>query len=390
MFDRRKFLKYSMLGTMATLGSNGLYKMESMRANEGTSMPNYRRLGTTLIENSTPKSDGFFFPAEWEPHEFTIMAFPPPQNWAGYGLADARRDWSAIANVISEFEPVLMVVRPQDRSRAKRRLNSDIELVEFPLNDGWTRDSGPIILVNESGERRVPGFTFNGWGEKLPPYNKDALLKARLCNYLDLPMYPVDLVLEGGAVATDGQGTILTTEECLLNSNRNPGMTQAQVEQFLLDYLGAEKVIWLARGITPDPITDGHVDGICAFAAPGVVLLHTTDDRNDPNFEIGNDAKSRLEAATDAQGRSLEVIEVPLALDVPHMNFYICNGGVIVPIANDPAQDDEPMAILREVFSDRQVVGVNGQLLAQGGGGAHCITQQVPLARTRRSSFRLQ
>ena len=374
---RRKFFQYSLLGTLATLSSNLLSTRQMTKA-FGASIPDYQHLGTTLIENSTPLADGFFFPAEWEPHEMTIMAFPPPQNWAGYGLADARRDWAAIANAINEFEPVLMVVRPQDRSRAKRLLSSQIELVEFPLNDGWTRDTGPIILVNESGERRVAGFTFNGWGEKFPPYNADALLKARLCNYLDIPMYPVSLVLEGGGIATDGEGTIITTEECLLNSNRNPGMTQARVERILIDYLGAQKVIWLDRGIFPDPITDGHVDGICAFAAPGVVLLHATDDTNDPNFEIGNDARSRLQAATDARGRRLEVIEVPLAFDVAHLNFYIANGGVIVPLANDPQQDDEPMGIFREIFSNRRVVGVNGRLLARGGGGAHCITQQVP------------
>ncbi|MBO9999099.1 MAG: agmatine deiminase family protein [Cyanobacteria bacterium SID2] len=341
-------------------------------------MPNYRSTGVKLIENSTPKADSFYIPAEWEPHEFTIMAFPPAQNWVDYGLNRARHEWATVANTINEFEPVLMAIDPDDFEVAKRLLSGSIELVEIPVNDGWSRDSGPIFLVNGNGERRVAGFTFNGWGAKFPPYDDDALLKARLCEYLDVEMYEIDLVLEGGGIVFDGEGTVMTTEQCLLHPNRNPGMTKSDVEAYFSDYLGASKTIWLDRGLEPDPITDGHVDGICAYAAPGVVLLHTTDDRNDPNYEICKDAKRRLQNTTDARGRSLEVIDIPLGERVAHIGFYIVNGGVIVPLAGDREQDDEPLAILRDVFPDREVVGVSGQTLAEGGGSVHCITQQVP------------
>ena len=334
-----------------------------------------------------PKQDGFYFPAEWHPHEYTIMQFVPRQNWAGYGIRQARKDWATVANAVSEFEPVLMVVDPEDRVIAKKLLSSDIELVEFPLNDGWARDSGPSFVINNRGERRVTGFTFNGWGAKFPPYDDDAKLRVRLCEYLQVPYYEADLVLEGGAVTLDGEGTLITTEECLLNPNRNPNKSKAEVEQILQESFKVSKVIWLSKGTTPDPVTDGHVDGICVFIAPGTVMLHTTDDLNDPNYQICQDAKAKLRSNVDSKGRKLEIIELPLAYDVAHINFYIANGSVIVPIADDPAQDDAALSIIRNAFSDqtslalrdRQIIGVSGAILAQGGGGVHCITQQVPM-----------
>ena len=182
-----------------------------------------RAQGVKLIANSTPAEDGFYFPAEWEKHESTIMAFPPPQNWKvlEIPLRDVYEQWADVANTISEYEPVLMAVRPQEKKIAKRVLSKAIELFEVPLNDGWSRDSGPVFVVNGNGDRRVAGFTFNGWGAKFPPYADDALLKARLCKQLDVAMYPIDAVLEGGAIAVDGEGTLITTEQCLLNKNRN-------------------------------------------------------------------------------------------------------------------------------------------------------------------------
>lgn len=377
LFTRRKLIKFSLLATSTLFGTSTSCSLTSTKANH-QAMPNYASTGVDLLSKTTPTEDNFFFPAEWEPHEFTIMVFPPAQNWRGYGLRKARREWVAVAHAINEFEPVLMVVHPDDKAVAKNLLSSDIEIIEFPVNDGWARDSGPIFLVNGNGERRVAGFTFNGWGGKFPPYRDDALLKARLSAYLDIPMYPSSVVLEGGGVALDGQGTIITTEECLLHRNRNPHLTKKQIEVALKNFFGADKVIWLRRGIVPDPVTDGHVDGICAFAAPGRVLLHSTDDVNDPNYKICLDAKKRLLQARDALERPLDIVEIPLGRDVAHINFYLANGGVIVPIADDPEQDDAPLAILREVFPEREVIGVSSLVLAEGGGGIHCITQQVP------------
>ncbi len=348
--------------------------------NKLDSMPDYKRTGVKLITNSTPAADGFYFPGEWERHESTIMVMPPPQNWKGYGipLEDVRGQWADVANKLAGYEPVLMVVRPEDRAVAKRILSSEIELIDISVNDGWARDSGPMILVNKQGERRVAGFTFNGWGAKFPPYSDDALLKAILCKHLNMPMYPIDLVLEGGAVAVDGEGTVLTTEQCLLNKNRNQKVNRDAIEKLLNDSLGTQKVIWLGKGLEPDPVTDGHIDGIAAFARPGVILLHTTTDRSDPSYKICQDAKRRLQETTDAKGRKLEVIELPLDAELSHMNFYIANDCILVPIIGQTDQDERPIAILREVFDDYDVVGIDSTILGEGGGGIHCITQQVP------------
>lgn len=340
----------------------------------------YAGIDAELITDSTPAADGYRFPGEWERHEATIMVMAPPRNWvdAGFAAADVRAQWADVANTVAEYEPVRMVVHPDEARHVRRLLSRDIELIELPVNDGWSRDTGPMIVVNDAGDRRVAGFTFNGWGEKFPPYRDDMLLKARLAARMGLPMYPVDLVTEGGAILTDGEGTAIVTAQCLLHDNRNPGYTHEQINDLINGALGTTKVLWVEHGLTPDPITDGHIDGIAAFAAPGVVLLHSCDLRDDPNHAICNAAKRVLEAATDAKGRRLEVIDLPLGDDLAHMNFYICNGAVIVPIAEDEAQDDAPLAILREVFPDRDVVGIGGTVLSEGGGGIHCITQQVP------------
>lgn len=369
MIDRRSFVKASMgAAALAATGAG------SGRAMAGV---DYGETGVEL-RSGAPANDGFFMPAEWVRHERTLMQFLPPDNWYAHQLPSARAEWALVANTVAEFEPVTMAVRAADRAVAKRMLSSQIELIEMPMNDGWCRDSGPTILVNEDGARAVAGFEFNGWGAKFPPYDDDALVKAHLAEVFGLPLYPAPLVAEGGAIAVDGQGTCITTEECLLHSNRNPGKSKEEVTEILKGWLGVETVIWLPRGLTPDPITDGHVDGIAAFVEPGVVLLHTTGDTSDPNYTITQDAKRQLEASTDSRGRKIEVVELPLAIDVVHLNFYICNGGVVVPTADDPHQDDAPLAVLREVFSDREVVPVSGQMLSEGGGGVHCITQQMP------------
>lgn len=375
--DRRKFL----IGASGLAVSCTAASMAQEKESDLGKMPDYISSGAQLITDATPASDGFYFPAEWQPHDFTIMVLPPPQNWRGLGIPmpRVRRQWAAVANRLAEYEAVKLVVRAEDRAMARRLFSRDVEIVVFPVNDGWARDSGPTVLINPGGERRVAGFTFNGWGGKFPPYADDARLKAHLCQKFALPMYPIDLVLEGGAIAVDGQGTLLTTEQCLLNPNRNEQVDRSQAEKQLNTALGTSRVIWLDKGLEPDPITDGHIDGIAAFAKPGRVLLHTTEDRSDRNYKICRDARRRLQNATDAKDRELEIIELPLDSDLSHMNFYIANGCVLVPIAGRPEQDDRPMGILRDVFDDREVIGINSHVLAEGGGGIHCITQQVPM-----------
>ncbi len=375
--NRRRFLSISGSAVAAMAGANRLTGADQGRPDR---MPDYKPTGVQLLTDSSPAADGFHFPAEWEPHEFTTMVMPPPQNWQGYGipLNDVRGQWADVANKLSEYEHVLMVVRPQDKPIAQRILSKEIEIVAIPVNDGWARDSGPMVLVNDKGQRRVAGFTFNGWGAKFSPYQDDALLKARLCKHLDIPMYPIDLVLEGGAVAVDGEGTVLTTEQCLLNQNRNATSDRARIEKVLNESLGTTKVIWLGKGLQPDPVTDGHIDGIAAFVAPGVVLLHTTQNRGDANLAICQDAKRRLEESTDAKGRKLEVVELPLDTDLSHMNFYIANNCVLVPVTTRRGENERALAVLREVFAKRKVIGIASTVLAEGGGGIHCITQQVP------------
>jgi len=339
----------------------------------------YARTDVRLLDGN-PAAEGFAMPAEWERHAGTLMQFPPPQNWYKSQLGPARAEWAAVANTVAEYEPVTMAVRPQDRAAAEALLSSQIELIEMPLNDAWSRDSGPMIVSDAAGERRVAGFVFNGWGGKFPPHSDDALAKGRFAAHLGLGMHVSEMVLEGGAVAVDGQGTLITTEECLMHSNRNPGWSKAEIEAELMAQLGVTKVIWLPRGLTPDPITDGHVDGMAAFAAPAVVLLHTTAERSDPNYAITQGARRILQESTDAKGRRFEVIEIPLtSWDVAHMNFYICNSALLVPVAGKRAEDDLPMGIIREAFPRHRVIGVTGPMLAGGGGGVHCITQQVPV-----------
>lgn len=350
------------------------------RPAEAAKAVNYAKTGATILEGA-PANNGYHFPAEWDRHERTLMQFPPPQNWYRNQLGAARQEWANVANTVAQFEPVTMAVRPQDRAVAQKLLSSQIKLIDMDLNDAWSRDSGPMIVKNRAGDRRVAGFTFNGWGGKFPPYRADALAKGHFAAHLGMPMHVSPLVLEGGAVTVDGQGTLITTEECLLHRNRNPGWSKAQVESHLKGYLGVKKVIWLPKGLTPDPITDGHIDGMLAFVKPGVVLLHTIDDTSDPNYAITQNAKRLLQQATDAKGRRFEIIEVPLtSFDVVHMNFYICNGAVIVPVAGRKSEDDAPMSIIANAYPRHRVIGVTGRMLAGGGGGVHCITQQVPRA----------
>ena len=355
----------------ASAGSNGA-------AARRHGPPDYARTGVD-IRSTPPSEEGFYFPAEWTPHERTLMQFLPPQNSERHNVTASQAEWADVANAVSEFESVTMAVRPEDMADARKLMSSSIELIEMPLNDGWSRDSGPMILVNGGSERRVAGFEFNCWGEKFVPYDDDALVKAVFAKRFGMPFHPADLVLEGGAVHVDGEGTAITTEQCLLHDNRNPGRTKPEIEAILKGWLGVEKVIWLAEGLAPDPFTDGHVDGIAAFAAPGVVLLHTTDDAGDPNREITAAARQVLQNNTDAKGRKFEVIAIPLTgTDVVHMNFYICNGAVVVPVVGSTREDDAPLSILKDVFADREIVAIGGRLIAEGGGGVHCITQQMP------------
>lgn len=327
-------------------------------------------------------------PAEWEPHERCLMAWPCRAELWGPVLADAKRDYAAMANAIAALEPVLMVARPGDGAEARAACAGEVEVIELPIDDSWLRDSGPIVLRGAAGQRAAACFCFNAWGEKFRPYDEDAQIARRLAERLGLPAFEAPLVLEGGSICADGEGTLLTTEQCLLHPSRNPSLGREEIEQALRDYLGVEKVVWLGQGLVEDRDTDGHVDLIAAFTAPGKVLLQTVPDESDPNWERCQDNLARLRGARGARGRKLEVVELPLLprtevagepVAVGPLNLYLANGAAIVPV-HDGAPDQRAaiLSAIASAFPGREVVPVPGAVLAYGGGGPHCITQQVP------------
>lgn len=319
----------------------------------------------------------YFLPAEWHTHKLTLMGFPPAKTWWGAGVTVIRDECVSVANTLSEFEPVRMLVCPEDEGAARRLLSKDIAIDLVPIDDIWLRDTGPLTLIDGHGGRKFVNFRFDGWGGKCPHKN-DKQVKQYLSRGLRIESDNVDFVLEGGAICVDGEGTLITTEQCLLNKARNSNVGKVTAEAVLKRGLGVDKVIWLSNGLVPDEYTDGHVDGICRFVAPGKVVLHTTDNKNSDNYPICNDAKNRLSSEYDNAGRSLEIIEIPLSGEVSHVNFYIANNCVLVPVSGNYFEDDVPMGILREMFSSRKVIGIKSTKLAEGGGGIHCITMQVP------------
>jgi agmatine deiminase len=321
-------------------------------------------------------------PAETAPHERTLMAWPTEERrdalW-GERLEEARANYAEIASEIAWFEPVLVVADPSDADDARQMVGDRVEVVALPIDDAWLRDNGPIFVVTPEGERRAVHFRFNAWGNKYEPVERDAAIGGLLADHLGVPYDDAPFVLEGGAIAVDGTGLLVTTERCLLNPNRNPGWTREQIEDGLRLYLGADRVVWLADGIAEDNETDGHVDNVVAFFAPGRALLQGCDDPENPNHAIAADNRARLEAA------GIDVVEVPHlpysrdGLPVPYVNVYACNGAVIVPTIGDN-RDAEMLALIESCYPGRQVVAVAGAVLAYGGGGVHCITQQVPAA----------
>jgi agmatine deiminase len=321
-------------------------------------------------------------PAEWAPHERTIMCWPARESMWQERFTQAQVDHAEVANAIAAFEPVLMAADPRHAAEARRLCGENVEVVEIPIDDSWARDSGPIFVVGD-GERAGIQFGFNSWGEKFTPYDDDAQFATRVLETLGEPRRDAThFILEGGSITVDGEGTLITTEQCLLEEHRNPQLAREEIEAELRAHLGIERVIWLGLGLVEDDDTDGHVDNICAFVAPGKVVLQTVTDEANPNYEPSQDNLRRLRAA------GLEVVELPWlpyvdgeepAVVVPYTNYYICNGGLIVPTRGEET-DDEALALIASLYPGREAVAVPGETLALGGGGVHCITQQVPAA----------
>jgi agmatine deiminase len=363
--------------------------------------------------DSTPRADGFRMPGEFEPHAQIWMLWPQrPDNWR-LGAKPAQRAWVEVARAIARFEPVTVGANHDQYENARNMLPADVRVVEISSNDAWMRDVGPTFLVDDRGGVRGVDWQFNAWGGLdgglYFPWDRDDAVAQKVLEIEGRDRYRAPFVLEGGAIHVDGQGTLITTEECLLNRNRNPRLGRGEIEALLRRYLDVEVVIWLGRGVHLDE-TDGHVDNLCAWVKPGEVVLSWTDDRSDPQYEISRDAYERLMQARDARGRRLTVHRLvqpgPLhitgeeaagvdaaegtqpreaghRLAASYVNFYLGTRRVVVPLL-DARRDGAALRKLRSLFPGREVVGVPGREILLGGGNVHCITQQVPAARVRR------
>ncbi len=340
-------------------------------------------------DDPCPVRDGFMWPAEWSEHARTWMCWPcRTEAWGGPdGLLRAKQAFARVARAITTFEPVTMCVRPHDVAEARLACANKVEIFEVPLDDNWARDMGPTFLRGPNGTRGAVQWRFNAWGNKYQPYNEDAQLATRIANAAGVRLYEAPLFNEGGAIHSDGQGTLLTMEQTLLNPNRNANLTQQEVEEILALYAGARRVIWLGDGFS-DEETDGHVDNIACFVAPGRVLVGTQPNRSHPDYEPAREVVRRLKAARDANGDSIDVIEIEQPrkertdwngrlMQASYINFYLPNGGVVMPSFND-RNDERARTLLATCFPDRDILQIDTLDIVEGGGGIHCITQQEP------------
>lgn len=366
----------------------------------------------TRTLDSNPRRDGYRMPGEFEPHAGCWMLWPErPDNWR-QGGKPAQQAFVAVAAAIAGSEPVTVGVSAGQYANARRLLPAAVRVVEVSSNDAWMRDAGPTFVVNDRGGIRGVDWQFNAWGGLdgglYFPWDRDDAVAQKVLEIERCDRYRAPFVLEGGAIHVDGQGTLLTTEECLLNRNRNPDLSREQIERLLQRYLGVDQVIWLGRGVFNDE-TDGHVDNLCAYVKPAEVVLSWTDDRSDPQYEISRDAHERLMQARDARGRRFKVHKLkqpgPLSmtrqeaagvdaaedakpreagsrLAASYVNFYLGTRRVVVPLL-DERRDGAALRKLKSLFPGREIIAVPGREILLGGGNVHCITQQVPLARAR-------
>ncbi|MFH8517971.1 agmatine/peptidylarginine deiminase [Streptomyces gelaticus] len=333
----------------------------------------------------------FRMPPEWAPHERTWMAWPGPNPTfdTDAELDEARAAWATVARAVRRFEPVTMVVGPGQEDGARALLGPDVELAVRPLDDAWMRDIGPTF-VTDGRRLAAVDWTFNGWGAQgWARWENDQHIARSVAELAAVPVQSSRLVNEGGAIHVDGEGTVLLTETVQLGKERNPDWTREQVESEIHARLGTEKAIWLPRGLAGDYGTYGtlgHVDIVAAFARPGTVVAHVQPDPAHPDHEITRETVRILREATDARGRSLNVVEVPAPtvlkadgewVDYSYINHYLCNGGVVLCAFDDP-RDKEAAEIFGELFPDRTVTLVDARTIFAGGGGIHCITQQQP------------
>ena len=359
------------------------------------------------IEGTTPAQDGYRMPGEFEEQEQVWMLWPRrADNWRD-GAKMAQAAFTEVAKAIRVFEPVNMLVPQEQYSNCRAQLPENIRVIEMSSDDAWARDCGPSFLVDDKGGLRACDWKFNAWGGLVDglyfPWDKDDMVARKICELECVDSYRTeDFVLEGGSFHVDGEGTVLTTEMCLLSAGRNPQMSKAQIEEKLCAYLNCQKVLWLKDGIDPDE-TNGHIDDVACFVRPGEVACIYTEDEKNPFYQAAQAAYHTLCGMTDAKGRTLKVHKVccpkqmvTLGADfridhvegsVPreegdlciasYINFLIVNGGVIVPQYGDE-YDALALQQIQEIFPERKAVGVYTREIVYGGGNIHCITQQQP------------
>ncbi|SPF44337.1 putative agmatine deiminase [Candidatus Desulfosporosinus infrequens] len=341
-----------------------------------------------------PINLNYKMPAEWFEHTRTFIAWPVqasmcyPEDFEAVCLGYAE-----IIEAIAEFEPVTVVMNPVDADESDPLLarlfrNDRIECLTIKHDDAWLRDNGPTFLVDDQGEVAGVNWHFNAWGGKYAQWDLDNLVAPQILQAVGLKRFDAPLVMEGGSLHVDGEGTLLTTEECLLNPNRNPELTREQIEAELKKFLNIRKVVWLKKGLDGDE-TDGHVDNIACFAGPGKILIQVCDDPEDENYAITLENLKILGRETDALGRKFEIISIQqppklfdkdTRLTLSYLNFYFVNGGIILPIFGGNAGGTDQLAgqALAKLFPERRIRTVNGMAIIREGGNVHCTTQQMP------------
>jgi agmatine deiminase len=345
----------------------------------------------------TPAERGFTFPAEWARHAGTWMSWPRPE---GISFPDRYQECAdnvvEVIRAITRFEPVHLNVPNHDyeeivRARLMVRGVSTrrVRFHHIPTNECWARDHGPAFVVRARRgliEGAIVNWGYNAWGGKYPPFDADDAVPARVADTLGVPLFEPGIVMEGGAIDVNGAGALMTTTTCLLNRNRNPGLTKAAIERSLKEYYGQRHVIWLGEGIAGDD-TDGHIDGLARFVDARTIVIGVEEDPRDPNHGILRDNRHRLERACDQDGRPLTIAELPMPRPVVHrgqrlpatyVNFFFVNGGVLVPTFGDARRDPRALDVFRRLLPRREVVGIDCRALVWGLGAIHCLTQQQP------------
>ncbi|MEK4998780.1 MULTISPECIES: agmatine/peptidylarginine deiminase [Paenibacillus] len=337
-----------------------------------------------------PKDLNYTMPPEWGKHERTFISWPVQESMCFPDNHESVcQGYADIITAIAEFEPITVIVNPEDVERVEHLVGGpNVTLLPIAHSDAWLRDNGPTFIVNKEGQMAGVNWKFNAWGGKYSPWDLDDEVAPQILEHAQITRFDAPLVMEGGSIHTDGEGTLLTTEECLLNLNRNPELKREEIEEYVRNYTGTEAIIWLRRGLSGDE-TDGHVDNIACFAAPGKVIIQVSEDPQDENYEITQENLRILENATDAKGRKLEIIKIQQPPRVDHdgsrltlsyLNFYFVNGGIILPVFGGTATETDTLAekVLAGLFPDRKIRTVNGMAVITEGGNVHCTTQQMP------------